>query len=144
MTANAFTSVSLEPPMILVSVDNRAHMNRLLLVGRPFGVSILAGDQEVLSNHFAGRATEALEIAFVTRHGVSLLDGALAYIVARVVEAHVAGDHTLYIGHVEFLEWREGRPLLFFAGQYGQLEVEKLKRLEWPEDDLLFFSFGSF
>ena len=52
-----------------------------------------------------------------------MLDGCVAQIVARVVDIHPAGDHTLYIGHVEYLKWWEKRPLLFYAGQYDQLTV---------------------
>jgi len=66
MTANAFVSVSLDPPLVLVSVDNRAQMHQLLALAPRYGVSVLAEDQEMLSNHFAGRATEGLQIPFVT------------------------------------------------------------------------------
>ncbi len=56
MTANAFVSVSLDPPLILVSLDNRSNMHRILPQVRRFGISVLAEDQDALSNHFAGRA----------------------------------------------------------------------------------------
>ena len=52
-----------------------------------------------------------------------MLNGCVAHIVARVVNIHPAGDHTLYVGHVEYLKWWEKRPLLFYAGQYEQLTV---------------------
>ena len=121
MTANAFVSVSLDPPLVLVSVDNRAHMHEMLQRTGRYGVSVLAEDQETLSNHFAGRPVEGLEARFVTRHGVPLIEGAIAYFVARVVDAHPAGDHTLYIGRVEHFEVSDARPLLFHGGQYQQL-----------------------
>ncbi len=135
MTANAFMSVSLDPPLVLVSVDNRAMMHKLLPQTKRYGVSILAEDQEPLSNHFARRPVEGLSIPFIVKHGVPVLDGAVAQIVARVVEEHKAGDHTLYIGHVEHVEWTDEKPLLFFTGQYHHLKVEKPKPSTHPEDD---------
>jgi flavin reductase (DIM6/NTAB) family NADH-FMN oxidoreductase RutF len=121
MTANAFVSVSLAPPLILVSLDNRSNMNRILPSSGRFGVSVLAEDQEILSMHFAGRPQEDLEIPFVARAGIPLIDGAVAHFVARVADIHAAGDHTLYIGEVEHFEFREDRPLLFHAGKYRRL-----------------------
>ncbi len=121
MTANAFLSVSLDPPLVLVSVDRRARMHGLLREAGRYGVSVLAEDQRALADHFAGRVQEGLEISFEERAGVPLLEGALAHVVARVVEAHPAGDHTLFLGEVEHLHHREGLPLLFYAGRYGRM-----------------------
>lgn len=143
MTANAFVSVSLDPPLILVSIDRHAYMHGLLSISRPYGVSILAEDQEVLSSHFAGRVVEGLHIPFVIRHGLPVLEGAVAHLVARVVEAHPAGDHTLYLGQVEYLDWRDGQPLLFYAGQYRQIQEGQRKSSLWPEDEFSLFSIGS-
>jgi flavin reductase (DIM6/NTAB) family NADH-FMN oxidoreductase RutF len=125
MTANAFASVSLAPPLILVSLDNRCNMHRILPVAGVFGVSVLAEHQETLSNHFAGRPQEGLHVGFVTRAGIPLIDEAVAYFVARVVAAHPAGDHTLHIGQVDHFEIREDRPLLFHAGKYTRLLESK-------------------
>ena len=122
MTANAFVSVSLTPPLILVSLDNRSNMHRILPQCGRFGVSVLAEHQESLSTHFAGRPQENLEIPFVMRSDMPVIDGAVAYFVARVSDVHAAGDHTLYIGHVEHFEFRENRPLLFHAGKYGRIQ----------------------
>jgi flavin reductase (DIM6/NTAB) family NADH-FMN oxidoreductase RutF len=144
MTANAFVSVSLDPPLVLVSLDNRAHMHWLLPMSQRYGVSILSVDQEALSDHFAGRTQEGLRIPFVTRHGMALVDGALAHLVARVVQVHPAGDHTVYVGHVEYIAWRDDRPLLFYAGQYRQLQVEPARPAPWSEDEFSLFSIGSF
>jgi flavin reductase (DIM6/NTAB) family NADH-FMN oxidoreductase RutF len=121
MTANAFVSVSLAPPLILISLDNRSNMHRILPAAGRFGVSVLAENQENLSSHFAGRPQEDLQIPFVARAGMPVIDGAVAYFVARVADAHAAGDHTLYIGEVEHFEYREDRPLLFHAGKYRRL-----------------------
>ena len=125
MTANAFVSVSLDPPLVLVSVDNRSHMHRVLPgVGR-YGVSILAEHQEALSTHFAGRPVEGLDVTFVKRNDVPLIEGALAYFVVQVTDAHPAGDHTLYIGRVEHFECSDDKPLLFCGGKYQRLPREE-------------------
>jgi len=125
MTANAFMSVSLDPPLIVISVDNRAAMNTLLPSTRYFGVSVLAEGQDALSNHFAGRMQEGLEFSFVDKHDVPVIDGAVAHFVARVVDIHPAGDHTLYVGHVEHFEFADGKPLLFHGGRYHRLHEDK-------------------
>lgn len=121
MTANAFMSVSLNPPLVLISVGHNAQMFKLLEHGSLYGVSMLSDDQEGLSRHFGGRPVNGLEIAFVYEHGVPLLKGAIAHIVARVVDAHLAGDHTLFIGEVQYMQSRHGSPLLFYSGSYGQM-----------------------
>lgn len=144
MTANAFVSVSLDPPLVLVSLDNRAFMHRILPVTGRYGVSVLAEGQRELSNHFAGRTIEGLHIRFVNRCGVPLIGGAVAYFVVRVIDVHPAGDHTLYIGHVEYFESREDKPLLFYAGGYQQLRPEKVQPSPWPaEDEFSLFSIGN-
>jgi flavin reductase (DIM6/NTAB) family NADH-FMN oxidoreductase RutF len=125
MTANSFVSVSLTPPLILVSVDNRAAMHSLLPNTRYFGVSVLSEEQQDLSNHFAGREVEGIQISFVDKHDVPVIDGAVAHFVARVFDIHPAGDHTLYIGHVEHFEAYEGRPLVFHAGNYRRLHADQ-------------------
>lgn len=144
MTANAFMSVSLEPPLILVSVNHRANMHPLLAHSGCYGVSILSVDQQALSNHFAGRPVEGLTVSFVRKYNVPVLDGAVAHLIARVVDQHPAGDHTLYIGQVEYLDWRDGQPLLFYAGKYRQLDTERLRPSPWPEDDFSLFSISNF
>jgi len=143
MTANAFVSVSLDPPLILVSLDNRSNMHKILPVTRRFGVSVLAEDQEALSNHFAGRLIPGLHVRFVTRRDHPLLAGAVAYFVVEVADIHPAGDHTLYIGRVEHFESGEGQPLLFYAGKYRLMRDEKGKPAQWPEDELSLFSIGN-
>jgi flavin reductase (DIM6/NTAB) family NADH-FMN oxidoreductase RutF len=143
MTANAFVSVSLDPPLVLVSLGNRSNMHRILpAIGR-YGVTVLAEDQEALSNHFAGRPVDGLHIPFIMRHGVPLLDGGVAHFVVQVVDAHAAGDHTLYIGRVEYFEWRDDKPLLFYSGKYQRLSVDRPKSSQWPEDEFSLFSIGT-
>jgi flavin reductase (DIM6/NTAB) family NADH-FMN oxidoreductase RutF len=143
MTANAFVSVSLTPPLVLVSLDNRSYMHRIMPSVRRYGVSVLAENQERISNHFAGRTVEGLHVAFTSRNGMPLLEGAVAYFVVQVVEIHAAGDHTLYVGEVEQFEARDERPLLFFAGRYQSLRSDHIAPAHWPQDEFSLFSIGS-
>jgi flavin reductase (DIM6/NTAB) family NADH-FMN oxidoreductase RutF len=121
MTANAFMSVSLNPPLVLISIGHTAQMYQMLGPESRYGVSILSEDQEGLSRHFGGRPLDSLEIAFVHEFGVPLVKGAIAHIVARVVDVHQAGDHTLFIGEVEYIHSGHGSPLLFYAASYAQM-----------------------
>jgi flavin reductase (DIM6/NTAB) family NADH-FMN oxidoreductase RutF len=142
MTANAFVSVSLDPPLVLVSLDNRSYMHKILPSAGHYGVSVLAEKQERLSNHFAGRTQEGLHIRFTTRADVPLIDGAVAYFAVKVIDVHPAGDHTLYVGHVQHFESRDDKPLLFYAGRY-QLLHEKIGATAWPQDEFSLFSIGN-
>ncbi len=118
VTANAFMSVSLSPPLVLVSIAKKAKIHALLLTEARYGVSVLREDQEALSNHFAGMPSEP-NPAFTELSGFPLLAGALAHLVCRTVNRQAAGDHTLFIAEVEALRYVEGRPLLYFGGKYG-------------------------
>jgi flavin reductase (DIM6/NTAB) family NADH-FMN oxidoreductase RutF len=121
MTANAFMSVSLQPPLIVISVDRRARMNGLLREGVLFGVSVLEERQSVLSDRFAGRVTDGPEPDFELVHDAPLVEGALAHLVARVVRSYWGGDHSLFLGRVEYVRYGEGTPLLFHGGGYGRV-----------------------
>ena len=122
MTANAFMSVSLRPPLVLVSIDRRARMGALMHEGTRFGVSVLEARQTGLSDRFAGRVADDLpEATFEVVHETPLVEGALAHLVARVVRSYWGGDHSLFLGQVEFARYGEGRPLLFHGGRYERL-----------------------
>jgi flavin reductase (DIM6/NTAB) family NADH-FMN oxidoreductase RutF len=122
MTANAFMSVSLEPPLVLVSIDRRARMSGFLHEGTRYGVNVLEAGQRALSDRFAGRiGTDAPEPVFNVVRDTPLVDGALAHIVARVVRSYWGGDHSLFVGQVEYARYGEGRPLLFHGGRYERL-----------------------
>jgi flavin reductase (DIM6/NTAB) family NADH-FMN oxidoreductase RutF len=122
MTANAFMSVSLQPPLVLISIDRRAKMGALLHEGTRFGVSVLEARQTGLSDRFAGRTGDDLpEATFELVHETPLVEGALAHLVARVVRSYWGGDHSLFLGQVEFARYGEGRPLLFHGGRYERL-----------------------
>lgn len=123
MTANAFMSVSLEPPLVLISVDRRTRMCTLLHEGQRFGVSVLAADQRDLSDRFAGRAGEGgEEPRFEVVHETPLVEGSAAQFVSKVAKSYWGGDHSLFLGRVEYACYEDGaQPLVFHGGQYGDL-----------------------
>ncbi len=118
MTANGFLSVSLRPPLVLVSLG-RCRMNEMLPKTGRYGISVLAHDQGHFAAHFAAQRPSPVDPEFVWHEGLPLLDGALAHVTCRIVEAHRAGDHVLWIGEVEHLHHRDGEPLLFYTGRFG-------------------------
>jgi flavin reductase (DIM6/NTAB) family NADH-FMN oxidoreductase RutF len=127
MTANAFTSVSLEPLLVLVCVDHRALMLPFLHEQKRFGVSVLKEHQQALAEFFAqpGQnedAEDRLNIRFrLSPSGIPMIDDTLARLSCRVVHSYVSGDHTVFFGEVETVDVSEGQPLLFFRGRYRQL-----------------------
>jgi flavin reductase (DIM6/NTAB) family NADH-FMN oxidoreductase RutF len=120
MTANGVLSVSLRPPLVLVSLG-RCRMNELLPRTRRYGISVLAHDQAHLAAHFAGQRESPSPPEFDWDGGLPVVDGALAHLVCHVVDVHRAGDHVLWIGEVERSHHREGEPLLFYTGRFGTL-----------------------
>jgi flavin reductase (DIM6/NTAB) family NADH-FMN oxidoreductase RutF len=125
ITVNAFMSVSLEPPLVLVSITKTAKAHATLQASEFYGVSILSESQEALSNHFAGRPMAGLEVPYVQVDGFPLIKDALAHLLCRVVDRVDAGDHTLFVGQVAHLSYQEGKPLLYFGGRYGLFELPK-------------------
>ena len=124
MTVSAFSSVSLEPPLVLMCVDQSATLHDLLLRTEMLGVSVLAHEQEWVSRHFATREQHEWEGVPQRRGpcGMPLVDGAIAHLECRVVARHRAGDHTIIIAHVERGDVAEGEPLLYFRGTYARLQ----------------------
>lgn len=119
MTVNTFLSVSLEPPLVLVSVRRTSGFTRYVVAGSRFGINVLAERQACLAPHFASRPEQEVRVRFGDHAGVPLLEESLAHIVARVVDIHPAGDHLLYIAAVEHLvQGAEATPLIFFRGRY--------------------------
>lgn len=122
ITVNAFMSVSLEPPLVLVSIGKKARAHATLLDAERYGVSVLSDSQQALSNHFAGMEVDGLEPPYQYVDGFPLLEGAVGQLVCRIVDRHEAGDHTLFIGQVEHLAYEDDEPLLYYKGKYGRLE----------------------
>jgi flavin reductase (DIM6/NTAB) family NADH-FMN oxidoreductase RutF len=125
MTANAFTSVSLDPMLVLVCVDQHARTHSHLHAKKRFGVNVLAEGQRAISEYYARAerasdqdAQEAGASFERTRHGTPVLRGALAYLECRLHTAQDAGDHTIFIAEVEEVMVSEGAPLLYFESRY--------------------------
>lgn len=124
MTANAFMSGSLEPPLVVISVAVTAKMHGHLATGADFGVSVLASGQERDSNHFAGRRSDDHTPLLVDLAGTPVLAGASVRLAARQAHAYPCGDHSLFVGHVTALETEaaeQSEPLVYYRGKYGAL-----------------------
>ena len=124
MTANAFMSGSLKPPLIVVSVGTRARMHERLMEDTHFGVSVLSNEQDSHSRHFAGEPQTWLTPSFAEVDGlpgVMLLERAVARFATRIVDRHPCGDHTLFVGEVLVFSLDEQAPLLFFGGRYASV-----------------------
>ncbi|MER3479007.1 MAG: MFS transporter [Meiothermus sp.] len=119
MTASSFTSVSLEPPLILVCVDEDAHLLPVLERSGRFAVNILAQGQEPISAHFAGKPAPGLEPL-----GPDLaIEGALATLYCSVWELYPGGDHRIVVGRVEEVRLgRAGKPIVYWNRGYRSLE----------------------
>ena len=128
MTANSFTSVSLDPLLILVCIDHNARLLSYLKEQHRFGVNILKESQQPLSEHFAGPQLDPAEegrlgIRFRrTDSGIPLLEEALAHLGCNVVAEHVSGDHTVFVAEVESLELHGGEPLVYHRGKYRKFQ----------------------
>jgi len=120
LTANAFMSVSLEPPLLLISVDKKAESYPYFEQSRVFTINILRDDQEGLSRRFAVSGGNKFEGVAYRRgaNDVPILEETLAHIECRLYAAYDGGDHTLYLGEVLEAETHEGGPLLFYRGGY--------------------------
>jgi flavin reductase (DIM6/NTAB) family NADH-FMN oxidoreductase RutF len=120
MTANSFTSVSMEPPLVLWCPSKRAPSLADFEESTHFAINILASDQHVLSRQFATPSTDKFAGAETSEGiaGIPLLDGAVATFQCRTVSRHDAGDHVIYVGEVEKYQNAGGDPLVFHAGKY--------------------------
>lgn len=132
MTANAFTSVSLDPLLVLVCVDHRARTHAHLHAKKRFGINILAENQRAISQYYADPSPthqhaerEAGARFDRTEHGTPVLYGALAYLECRLHTAQDAGDHTIFIAEVEDVVVRHGDPLVYFRGEYRNIGIVK-------------------
>ena len=123
MTVSAFSSVSLEPPLVLICIDKHASGHDHLVEDSAFAVNILGEGQEEVSRRFASRDVDRFE-GVGYRHGTTgtpLLEGAMAHIECIVVSTHPGGDHTIVVGEVVATGISEGKPLLYYRGGYAQL-----------------------
>lgn len=127
LTASAFSSVSLDPPLVLVCVDHKSQTYPLLQERGLFAINVLTSDQEPLSRKFASTRLDKFDgVAFrLSALGLPLIDGALAHVECTTVQTYLAGDHTIFVGRVEQADAGPGEPLLFYRGQYDRLHGVK-------------------
>ncbi|GAA5346115.1 flavin reductase (DIM6/NTAB) family NADH-FMN oxidoreductase RutF [Planifilum fimeticola] len=116
-TANSFTSVSLDPPLVLVSV-NRKIKSCAYMRDNSFAVNILRGNQQDLALHFAGKPQEGLEVRWKEGDFAPYLADALATIQCVPWKAYDGGDHVLYLGEVKHYQYDQGDALGFFRGNF--------------------------
>ncbi|MFV0382678.1 flavin reductase family protein [Paracoccus sp. (in: a-proteobacteria)] len=122
MTANAFMSVSLDPPLITISLDRDSRMREKIRDSGRYAVNILSHDMEHVAMHFAGRHNPDLAEILGHRSGLPVVPGAVAVFMTEVAQEIEAGDHTLFIGHVIDLERDEtAMPLVFSGGRFSAL-----------------------
>jgi flavin reductase (DIM6/NTAB) family NADH-FMN oxidoreductase RutF len=123
MTVSAFCSVSLEPPLVLVSISKDTGSHYAIAQGGKFVVNILQEGQAELSERFAAPLPDRFsETGHVeTAGGLPLLKGALANLECSLRHSYDGGDHTIYVGEVERVHLADGRPLLHFRGEYKKI-----------------------
>lgn len=123
MTVNSLASVSLEPPLILVSIDHQADMHQTLTTTPHFALNILAAPQEGISRRFAGNREGRFDgIGWQPSPlGLVWIDGALAHLECERVALHEAGDHTILVGKILAGATGDGRPLCYYRGGYASL-----------------------
>jgi flavin reductase (DIM6/NTAB) family NADH-FMN oxidoreductase RutF len=132
MTANSFTSVSLNPPLLLVCVGQEAVMHGLIGAVGAFGISVLASDQEGVARHFADKSRPLGKEQFDAvswlpggMTGAPLIDGALAHFECDLHSWHIGGDHTIFVGRLLWMDrYSHDEPLLFHHGKFHRLESE--------------------
>lgn len=144
-TVNAFTAVSLDPPLVLVSLDRRSRVCELI-ESRPFTVNVLESGQKELALHFAGRPNQDVRWAADSDCGAPRLDGTLAHISCTPWQTYDGGDHVLYLGEVQQFHIHPGRPLLFHSGRFHHLGGDH-NPLLWDDsadgpDGVSFFTAG--
>jgi 3-hydroxy-9,10-secoandrosta-1,3,5(10)-triene-9,17-dione monooxygenase reductase component len=130
ITVNALSSVSLDPPLVMVALDRRRFLTPIVRAAGRYAVNILSEDQQALSDCFAGAAVEPGRPDFcgAAWHpgatGLPLLDGAIATLECTVVETFSAGDHDLFIGEVDVLGSSDAgaMPLLYYRRRYLRIE----------------------
>ena len=119
-TVNSFTSVSMDPPLVLVALDRGSRAVQHLGDG-PYVINVLAEHQQDIAMHFAGRPTTA-QLPWVDEHtGSPRLAGTVGHVVCSPWRDYDGGDHVLFVGAVTDFEQHGGRPLLFFRGKFPRL-----------------------
>jgi flavin reductase (DIM6/NTAB) family NADH-FMN oxidoreductase RutF len=140
-TVNSFTSVSLEPPLVLVSLGRQTRSAAALRPGTPFAVNVLHHGQRDLAMRFAGRPAPGTAVEWETRAGVPHLAGCAAHFRCVTQDVHQAGDHLLVVGLVEEFQAHGHPPLIFYRGAFEHLREPAASQ---PDTELARDFFGDF
>lgn len=124
LTVSAFSSVSLEPRLILICVATTSHCCKVFADSKKFAVNILSESQESISNAFASKAADRFAgVSFETGDsGLPLLSGCVANIECTLERSHDAGDHVIFIGRISNVRLSDRLPLTYFRGAYRKLQ----------------------
>ena len=125
-TVNAFSSVSLNPPLVLVCVGNGGEAGAAMSAATHFAVNILGEDQENISRQFSSKVPDRFEGVAATAgaSGAPILSGCIGTLECRKTSAHMEGDHSIVIGEVLSAEAsNEGQPLLYFRSGYRRVSA---------------------
>ncbi len=125
LTVNSFTSLSLNPPLVVVCVDKTVDCYSCFDESKVFAVNVLSEDQEELSRRFATKGIEKFAgIQWrMGEHGSPLLDRVIGTIECKVTLSYEGGDHTIFLGEILSATAKGDRPLLFFKGKYHRLPL---------------------
>lgn len=123
LTANAFLSLSLNPPLVLISVDKSAQCYACFECANGFTVNFLSDQQEEISRRFATKGIDKFAGLQWREgsNGAAILDGVLGYVECKIKQCHDGGDHTIVVGEIVNADAAGERPLLFFKGKYQRL-----------------------
>jgi flavin reductase len=135
MTATAFMSGSLDPPLCVVSVGVTARMHAFLMRAGHFAVNILGRGQESLIGHFGGRPLEGIDPQYEYAGDTPMFAQANATLAAKVIAQHACGDHSLFIGHIFALRHTGGAaPIVLHVGRLGSV-LHAHEPTDWPTLD---------
>ncbi|WP_188206750.1 flavin reductase family protein [Alkalibacillus aidingensis] len=122
-TVNSFTSVSLDPPLVLVSVDRNTRAFEKMRDNH-FIVNILKEDQQDVAMHFAGRPKDELPFEWVRSQYGQRIKGSLAFIECSPWAEYDGGDHVLFLGKVHDFDYEDGDPLVFYGGKFSRITAK--------------------
>jgi flavin reductase (DIM6/NTAB) family NADH-FMN oxidoreductase RutF len=125
LTVSAFSSLSIDPPLVLICVDKKTASHDAFTKSGAFAINILADDQENISRQFASRTPDKFQdIAyFMGANKAPILEGTVASMECLTVQAYEGGDHTIFIGEVQSSVVRDAQPLSYFRGGYRRLSA---------------------
>ncbi|MBC5829303.1 MAG: flavin reductase family protein [Candidatus Eremiobacteraeota bacterium] len=127
VTVSSFSSVSLEPPSVLICINREARSYLFIATSRIFCVNVLSAGQRSLAERFSGKIREkqfADVDYYIDQTGAAVLEGALAHVDCEVLEEHHSGSHSIFIGKVISCSSHDGEPLGYFNGTFARFGIQ--------------------